>query len=225
MRSFIIGTCFFAVNTTMKKINQPCVWIALLCIVGFAATGKQVQASISTSTETVTGFANTASNPPNPFNITFSGLPTDSLTGGILTLETFGDFNSSSEWIDISIDGTSFGRLWDRNTGNDSFVGSTIDDDRGLEYGSFGSNAAATLQLSEADLDGFFADGEFVINFGFGPDVGNISSNPDEFITATLDFEIENASTQGVVPEPTTFAVWSLLGVMGLCRRLRRRAR
>jgi len=187
----------------------------MLCVAISVASAGQIQASISTSTATVTGFsnANGSSLPPDPFQITFSGLPTDSAAGGVLTLETFGDFNGPNDWIDISIDGTSFGRLWDSNPANDSFAGLIADDDKGQQYGNFGTNSGATLQLSEIQLDTFLADGSFVLGFdAFGPGVGNLDGFGEEFITATLEFEVGNQ-----IPEPTTFVLWSLLGAMGFC--------
>jgi len=149
-----------------------------------------------------------------------------------LTLETFGDFNSVKEWIDISIEGTSFGRLWDHNPSNDGFVGFTTNDDRGRQYGLYGRNDGATLKLSESQLDVFLADGTFVLGFDdFGFKVDNlrfIRSLPDEYITATLVFDVEVGldleSNLSISPEPTTFVVWSLLGTMGLCG-LRRKNR
>jgi len=193
-----------------------------LCLVLSIATTGQIQASISTSTATIAGFANaTGSNPPNSFQIVFSGLPTDSVAGGVLNLETFGDFNAPGEWIDISIDGISFGRLWDNNPSNDQFDGFTTDDDDGQQYGTSGTNAGATLQLTESQLDAFLADGSFVIGFdAFGPDVDNFSGQTEEFITATLEFD---AADQSAIPEPTTFFVWSLLSVMGLCEMRRKK--
>ena len=200
------------------KNDQPSSLVALFCMAISVALVGQAQASISTSTETVTGFANVSgtSVPPNAFQITFSGLPTDSVGGGVLSLETFGDFNAAGDWIDISIDGTSFGRLWDINPANDEFDGFTADDDKGQQYGDHGTNSGATLELSEGQLDGFLADGFFVIGFDeFGPGVGDLVGQQDEFITATLEFEV--GSNQGTVPEPTTFVVWSLLGALGIC--------
>ena len=192
--------------------------VALFCIAFSVAPTERSKALpiTSTSTETVTGFANaTGSNAPNAFQIVFSGLPTDSATGGVLTLETFGDFNGETEWINISVDGTSFGRLWDINPANDSFEGFLADDDKGQQYGTFGTNAGATLQFSESQLDAFLADGSFVLGFEtFGPDVDDHPDEPqDEFIKATLEFEVADT-----IPEPTTSIILlSLIGMRAIC--------
>ncbi len=207
-------------KNTMKNYAH-CSLMVLLCLaISFVFAG-QLHASISTSTATVTGFANaTGGNAPNPFQITFTGLPTDSVDGGILTLVTYGDFNSAKEWIDISIDGNDYGRLWDNRGSNDDFEGFTHNNDNGQQYGEFGTNAGATLELSESELDAFLFDGTFVLGFDeFGFKVDNIQapSDIDEYITATLEFNVANISGDpDVVPEPTTFVVWSLL--LGTCR-------
>ncbi len=198
--------------------------LAVACVAVLVVTAGQVQAGVITVTDTVTGFNDsTGSNPPNPFTITFTGLPTNSVAGGVLNLVTFGDFDAASEYIDISIDGVSFGRLWDNNTANDSFEGTVLDDDRGQQYGSFGTNPGANLVLSEAVLDGFLADGTVVIGFdNFGPGVDNLQANPNEFITATLEYQSVDVSA---VPEPSSLALFGIgacIAGLGAARRRRR---
>ena len=203
------------------KLVQQVSWFALICMTINWVSAGQAHGSISMNTATVTGFANaTGGSSPNPFQIIFSDLPTESLTGGLLTLETFGDFNGSKEWIDISIDSNDYGRLWDNRGSNDDFRGLTFNDDNGQQYGQFGTNAGATLELSKSELDAFLTDGVFVLGFDkFGFKVDDIHSQPEEYITATLEFEYDGVGItghgHGSVPEPTTFMVWSLLGTIG----------
>ena len=206
----------------MKK-SQIFSLFVLFCVTISLVTAPQARASISINTATVSGFANaTGGNAPDPFQMVFSGLPTESLAGGILTLETYGDFNSVKEWIDISIDGNDYGRLWDNKGSNDDFKGLTFNDDHGQQYGKYGTNAGATLELSKSELDAFLVDGTFILGFDkFGFKVDDIKSeiDPDEFITATLEFEYETTIAQGhgSIPEPTTFVVWTVLGAIATC--------
>lgn len=185
------------------------------------------QADIICSTATVTGFANSAggvgdnTNPPASFTIELTGLGTDAPGSGFLDLTTFGDFSNAGEYIDVSIEGVSLGRLWDNVTTNDSFEGSVADNDRGLEYGQNFStepaNASARAQLTESQLDEFLADGTLIISFdAFGAEVNNLVRDEDEFITALVVI-----NDTAVVPEPSSFLFAALAGVVATVRRKR----
>lgn len=201
--------------------------LAVMGLAMLVTTATQVHAGIVnvTVTDTVTGF-NDATNlsPPYPFTITFSGLPTDSVGGGVLSLTTFGDFSYFLEYIDISVDGDSQGRLWDNDPGNDSFTGTVLDNDVGRDYAitSSGSNPGANLFLSEAELDSFLADGTFVIGFDeFGPEVDDLYDSPNEYITATLTYQ---TASSAAVPEPTSLALFGIsacVAGVGAARRRR----
>lgn len=177
-----------------------------LCFLFVAGLVPSHVAAVTVS-ETVTGFANGSAEPPDPVTITLTGLPTFSTTAATLTLVTFGDFNLSSEYIDIAIDGLSFGRLWDFNSSNDPFVGNVFDNDFGNQY-SLSGNSSATTTIAIGTLNGLLADGEIAIDLSFSPSVENLSDDPDEFITATL-----------VIPEPATLALLGLSGCVLITRR------
>ena len=182
--------------------------IRLLAGVMFLLPVSQLHAAVITVSDTVTGFADAGANPPNPFSITFSALPTQSVAGGTLNLVTFGDFDSPMEYIDVTIDGVSFGRLWDSNPLNDQFNGTIADNDIGRQYNAPTGNPAANLTLSKAVLDGILADGTFLIGFSFGPTVSNVFNTPNEFITATLTYE---SASVAAVPEPASVVAFGLL--------------
>ncbi len=181
-----------------------------------------VMADMICSVETVTGFANDAGgfgtndNPPAAFTIQLTGLGTDAFADGFLELTTFGDFSNAAEYIDISIEGVSLGRLWDNDTSNDNFAGNNQDDDRGQEYGqAFNGqlgNESALANLTESQLDTFLADGVLNISFdAFGDEVNNLQDapDPDEFITAKVT----------IVPEPSNWLIAFLIGIVGTARR------
>lgn len=204
----------------------------LVCVIGLLFCFQQsVEADHICSTGTVTGFANDSggfndnSSPPTSFTIDLTGLGTDAAGNGFLELTTFGDFSNAAEYIDISIENVSFGTLWDNDTTNDSFVGTTADNDRGLEYGQNPSNqvnpppgnASAIAQLTESQLDTFLADGVLSVTFdAFGAEVNNLVRDTDEFITAKVTINDPTA-----VPEPSTSLLVTALGLVSVVRRKR----
>lgn len=179
---------------------------------------------------TVTGFANNSggfndnSSPPASFTIQLTGLGTDAAGNGFLDLTTFGDFSNQFEYIDVSIEGVSLGRLWDNDTTNDSFVGNNADTDRGEEYGQNPNapqiaNSNAIAQLTESQLDTFLADdGILTITFeAFGAQVNNLDRDDDEFITAKVTI---NEATS--VPEPSGWLIATFVCINAATRRKRR---
>ena len=207
--------------------------VSLICSIGLSSYFQQtIMADTISDVGTVTGFAsdsggvNDNSMPPVGFTIELTGLGTDAIGDGFLDLTTFGDFSNEFEYIDISIEGLSLGRLWDNDTENDSFVGNTLNNDRGQEYGQdigqdIGApigNAGAVAQLTESQLDTFLADGVLTISFeGFGAEVNNLIRDEDEFITAEVTINEATA-----VPEPGGCLIATLLGMVGITRRKRR---
>jgi hypothetical protein len=181
---------------------------AMMLLAGVANAAPIVVSS------TVTGYADLVENPPAPFTITFTGLATAASGPGQLSIDSFGDFDLNSEWVEVSFDGTVIGRLWDNNAANNGIF-TTNPIDVGDQYTTT-LNASGSLSL--ALLNAALADGAVVLGFSFGPAVGNLSDNPQEFLTATLSFD--SAATE--VPEPASLALWGL-GSVGLAWAGRRR--
>ena len=206
-----------SIKITMAKI--PYIIGLLFCF------SWPLQAGMISTLETETGFANESggfddnSSPPASFTIELNGLATVATGDGFLNLTTFGDFSNANEYIDVSIEGVSLGRLWDNDTTNDNFVGNLEDNDRGLEYGENVStetgNPGAVAQLTQDQLNAFLADGVLSVSFdAFGAEVNNLQRDTDEFITAQVTINDATA-----VPEPCGWLLMMLLGTTTVFRR------
>lgn len=207
----------------VAKVLVLCVFVLPTCY------NQSAKADLICSIGTVTGFANDSggfgenSSPPAAFSIELTGLGNDAPADGFLDLTTFGDFSNASEYVEVSIEGDDFGRLWDNDTDNDSFIGSIADNDTGQEYGDSPNggltNSNAIAQLTEAQLDRYLADGVLTITFSaFGAEVNNLNDadEPDEFISAKVT--LNEAAT---VPEPSASLILTLVGVLGTAGRRR----
>ena len=212
-----------ALRLTATTVSIVCMMVLSSCF------PQSISADIICSLDTVTGFANNSggfgdnSSPPASFTISLSGLGTDAAADGFLDLTTFGDFSNAFEYIDVSIEGVSLGRLWNNDTSDDWFVGNNADNDRGGEYDRVVSgatiNQSAVAQLTENQLDTFLADGVLIISFDrFGAEVNNLDNVPEEFITAKVTI---NEPTASSVPEPSGWLVATVVGMIGSVRRKR----
>lgn len=174
--------------------------------------------------ESVTGFADgTTPSSPNSFTIEFDNLPTFAESDGLLSLWTFGDFGANDEWIDVSIEGTYFGRIWDGNPGNDSFnsfwnmdVGSTY----AVPFFPFGESSTYLI-LNVDLLNTFLADGILELTLTLSPSVNdNFFPLPPERINSSLKYVSGTppVSSDGggtvAAPEPSSLAI---LGMGSLC--------
>lgn len=207
-------------------------FLALAAVLGVASRSE---AGMVYDVETVTGFADgTSSSSPNSFTIQFDNLPTLSGSDGVLGLWTFGDFDSNSEWIDVSIEGTYFGRIWDGNAGNDSF-NSFWNMDVGSAYGIpfFPFGESSTYLILNVDLlNTFLADGILELTLSLSPSVSNnFFPLPQESITASLKYtsiDVPPPPTPGgpgtiAAPEPSSLAILGIGSLCGLGAVLRRR--
>ena len=220
----------------MKRISllrRSTVTASIICLIALSSYFQQtIMADVICSIETVTGFANSVEFDTNVmpragFTISLSGLGTDAEAGGTLDLTTFGDFSNAAEYIDVSIEGVSLGRLWDNNILNDSFIGNKVNNDRGQEYGTSPSgedtNTNAIAQLTESQLDIFLSDGVLEVTLeAFGPEVNNLNAidEDEEFITAKVTL---NEAVATAVPEPSGWLVLTLVAMARVTIRSRKR--
>ena len=165
-------------------------------------------ASTVTATDTLTGVARGATTVT-----TFNSLAASDGTGGILTLVGDGlDLGtSSSEWMDVDIDGISLGR-WECNSSPNS-GGTDIPGRTGLTDCDF----TLPLSISGTDLNTVLADSTADITISFGSSVNAMSSS--DFLRVTLEY---NSGTPAV---PLPASAWFLvagLGMIGAAKRRRK---
>ena len=215
-------------RNSLLRLNV--VIVSFVCLIGLSSNFQQsIMADMICDIGTVTGFANNSggagdnSSPPASFTIDLTGLGTDAAGNGFLDLTTFGDFSNQFEYIDISIESVSLGRLWNNDTTLDRFVGNNADNDIGQEYGenrnNSNGNASAVAQLTESELDTFLADGVLTISLEmFGAQVNNLNGTDetDEFITAKVTINEATA-----VPEPGGWLIATFISIVGVVRRKR----
>jgi hypothetical protein len=99
--------------------------------------------------------------------INFSGLvaPTGITGDATITFTVNGDLNSSSEYIDINLDGFSLGRVFDNNSANDAF------DFAGDSGNQSQSDLTGSATISNAVMAGLIADGLLNLSFSFSNSV------------------------------------------------------
>ena len=149
--------------------------------------------------------------PTSSITITFAGLPTNPVTGALVDFTVKGDFNSSSEYIDISMDGLSFGRWLDNNVGNDSIAGPT--GDAGNEYDS---QIHGSVAVPLASLAPRLADGALAFTFNYSSNVTNLQSGD------LLRVRVRYVAGYQQVPEPAFAALFAgAAGIIALRRRRR----
>lgn len=105
----------------------------------------------------------------NGLEITLSGLPNGNVSNAVLALTVFGDHDSDplpedAEYINIHIDNTYLGRIFDGNPGNDRFNFSPHWPDHG---NLMSSPVSSSAQMSSSELSTALADGTIRIRLGF----------------------------------------------------------
>ena len=96
--------------------------------------------------------------------------PTTILGDAILTFSVRDDLNSSGEYIDVSIEGFSLGRVFDNNSANDAF---DFASDQGKQYSSLHTGSAT---IANADFAPLIADGFLNLLFDFSGSVHEFGS-------------------------------------------------
>jgi len=144
--------------------------------------------------------------------ITFDNLVTPSSIMGdaTITLNVMGDFNSSYEYADVSLDGFSLGRIFDNNTANDAF---DFTNDVGNQSKSIVTSSAiiANSDFASLILDGF-------LNLSFDTSSAVNCCGSVNHLSGTIAFKEVSA-----VPVPAALFMFApaLLGFFGLRRKLK----
>lgn len=125
--------------------------------------------------------------------------------GGTFALETFGDFGyelrgpafDALENVTVSVEGISLGTFLNEDETDDRFDGVPGD------VGDSDVAQTGVAALTEAEIEAILADGQVVITYTMGPEVGHLSG-PQEYLKATLAFE---ATPRNAAPTAVADAV------------------
>jgi len=145
-------------------------------------------------------------------NISIDNLVTPTATTGdaIMTLHLNGDFNASSEYVDILIDGFSLGRVFDNITTNDAFNFA----------GDVGNQSQSTLTgtatISQSIFAGLISDGFLNLFFDTSRNVDCCGTL--KHLSGSIAFNEVSA-----VPLPAALFMFgpALLGFMGFRRKFK----
>jgi len=144
--------------------------------------------------------------------ITFDNLvtPTSIIGDAIITLNIKGDFNSVSEYADVSLDGFSLGRIFDNNTANDAF---NFTFDVGNQHQSIMTGSAI---IANSDFASLILDG--LLNLSFNTSSAVDYKGSVTHLSGTITFNEVSA-----VPVPAALFMFApaLLGFFGLRRKLK----
>ncbi len=145
--------------------------------------------------------------------ITFNNLvaPTNAISDASITLNVQGDFNTSSEYADVSLDGFALGRILNNVTSDDAFDFSN-DDYTGSSSGTTIDTGVATIAL--ADFASLIADGFLSFAFDASSNVNCCSGSPIDLVSGTISYDVKSVSEPGAL---------SLLSLGLMCIFLSRR--
>ncbi len=171
-------------------------------------------ACAATASQAVTiDFGPTSSGAADPL-ITFTGLsvPTTVTGNATLSLTVRGDLNAGNEYLDVSLDGFSLGRLFDGNPNNDLF---DLHPDVGNQSRS---NLITTATILNTDFAPLISDGVLNLTFDFSPSVN--CCGPVQLLEGSITFD-----SGATVPLPAALPLLGLaLGGLGFVGRRRRKA-
>ncbi|EBA15814.1 hypothetical protein RSK20926_14324 [Roseobacter sp. SK209-2-6] len=145
-------------------------------------------------------------------NISFDNLvtPTSIIGDATFTFSTRGDLDHVSEYVDVSIDGFSLGRVFDNNSSNDDF---DFAGDSGTQSSSTHTGSAT---ISNAVFASLISDG--FLNLLFDYSAGVNCCGTVQLLSGSITF------TSGVAPVPLPATAGMLgLGLFGLGAMRRRK--
>ncbi|NIZ61604.1 VPLPA-CTERM sorting domain-containing protein [Sedimentitalea sp. CY04] len=139
--------------------------------------------------------------------ISFDNLtaPTGIVGDATINFTVKGDLNSNYEYIDITLDGFSLGRVFDNNTGNDPF-------DFTGDVGSY-STETGSATITNSDMAALIADGFLSLSFDFSSAVN--CCGPVNLLQGTISYD-----TIAPVPLPASgLLLFASLGGFAFLRR------
>lgn len=198
-----------------KLLVVPC---ALCAVMAFATPARAGVFTVTDSVSALEWDPSPIGNQLDDLTLSITGLDPAAASDLSITFKLRGDFDLSSEYVEIDVDGFSFGRWLNNVVGDD-----TIDGPVGDNGGPFSNQSAmiwvGTATIAQADLLPLIADGQLDANFVFSSAVNDLADPPfnsfedPEFAEFSISYE--------AVPEPTSLAIFGLgaIGMAGMRRR------
>lgn len=189
------------------KVMKRHILAAALCLA--SAAGAQA-ATITFGPTAGSGFG------PNIAFNNLTALPSVN-SDATFTFSVRGDLDWRHEYVDVSIDGYSLGRVFDNNPNNDAF---DFARDRGTQFRQLHTGTAV---IEQSVFAGLVADGELdvLFDFSFFVNLFRVGSVSHLSGTITYDSAVDNSPTPAVVPLPASAALLAggLFGLGALRRR------